>query len=369
MPSRRTAGTIVLGVLMFGGAASIALRDRPFRHPQSVIVSTPEVRELQNSNSRPGNAASGEQQDAASETDTTPAPSIVHVAPKDGASDNVIIIRDPATIGQDFRMAHVPDRRLIEQSDHGPLPRRGEDGRRPFDVYARNWSGTRGARVAILIGGLGLSQTGTQKAIAALPSTVTLAFAPQGNSIGRWMQTARRQGHEIMMQIPLEPFGYPQVNPGRNTLISEDTPADNLDRLHWVLGRTTNYTGVVNYMGGRFLTDKTAMDPIMQDLANRGLLFLDDGSAARSVAADLALQKGTPFASADFAIDTEQSRGAILKKLDELERTARAKGFALGTGSAFNATISAVTSWIQEANKRGIEIVPVSALASDPERK
>ena len=70
----------------------------------------------------------------------------------------------------------------------------------------------------IVIGGLGLSQTGTQQAIAKLPPEVTLAFAPQGNSIGRWMQEARRKGHEIVMQVPLEPFDYPNVNPGRNTL-------------------------------------------------------------------------------------------------------------------------------------------------------
>ena len=87
---------------------------------------------------------------------------------------------------------------------------RGADGRRPVDVYARPWSGARGARVAIVIGGLGLSQTGTQAAIAKLPAEMTLAFAPQGNSIGRWMQEARRKGHEIVMQVPLEPFDYPE---------------------------------------------------------------------------------------------------------------------------------------------------------------
>lgn len=63
-----------------------------------------------------------------------------------------------------------------------------------------------------------------------------------------------------------------------------------------------------------------------------------------------------------------RERGEILKKLDELERIARAKGFAIGTGSAFDVTVDAVASWVAEAKKRGIEIVPVSAVASDPER-
>ncbi len=140
-------------------------------------------------------------------------------------------------------------------SETGPLPIRAADGRRPVDVYARPWSGARGARVAIVIGGLAVSQTGTQEAIEKLPAEVTLAFAPQGNSIGRWMQAARRKGHEIVMQVPLEPFDYPNVDPGRNTLTVAATADENLENLRWTLSRTTNYTGVMNYMGARFVGD------------------------------------------------------------------------------------------------------------------
>ena len=187
---------------------------------------------------------------------------------------------------------------------------RSADGRRPVDVYARPWSGARGARVAIVVGGLGLSQTGTQQAIAKLPSEVTLAFAPQGNSIGRWMQAGRQKGHEILMQVPLEPFDYPNVNPGRNTLTLAATPEENIDNLHWTLSRTTNYTGIMNYMGARFVADPAAMSPVMAELGKRGLLYLDDGSTARSVAPELALKNGVPFAAGDAIIDGEQDRGA-----------------------------------------------------------
>ena len=280
----------------------------------------------------------------------------------------MIVIRDPSAIGQDLRIAHLPDKALIEQSKNGPLPVRAADGRRPVDVYARPWSGARGARVAIVIGGLGLSQTGTQEAIEKLQPEVTLAFAPQGNSIGRWMQAARRKGHEVIMQTPLEPFDYPNVNPGRNTLTVSATAEENIENLRWTLSRTTNYTGVMNYMGARFVADPTAMAPVMAELGKRGLLYLDDGSTARSVAPELALKNGVPFATGDGIIDAERERGAILKKLDQLEATARAKGFALGSGSAFDVTVDAVKAWVDEAKKRGIEIVPVSAVTIDPEK-
>ncbi|RWK50865.1 divergent polysaccharide deacetylase family protein [Mesorhizobium sp.] len=361
------ATVVVLAVIGVSGA--IALRERPFRKPEEVAVSTPKSTEVVDSAAPVTESAP--KAEAASKTSgsKTGGPQIIHMPTEAGdGPPGAIVIHDPSTTGQNLRMAHIPDRALVESGETGPLPVRAADGRRPFDVYARPWSGARGARVAIVIGGLAVSQTGTQAAIAKLPAEVTLGFAPQGNSIGRWMQAARQGGHEIVMQVPLEPFDYPNVNPGRNTLTVVATPDENLKNLRWALSRTTNYTGVMNYMGARFSADAAAMGPLMAELSRRGLAYVDDGSSARSLASDLALKNGVPFAAGDTLIDAVRDRGAILKKLDELEATARAKGFAVGIGSAFDLTVDTVSSWVIEAKKRGIEIVPISAVAADPEK-
>lgn len=350
-------------------AAWIALSSDPFREVGSEMMA------------RPAPSAS---ETVAAETETPQetssarqdGPTIIKVPPDategpvretdSEESRSVIVIRDPSELKQNARTAHLPDRALIEQSQYGSLPVVGPDGRRPFDVYAGAWSGSRGARLAIVIGGLGLSQTGTQEAIRKLPSGVTLAFSPQGNSLNRWMQEARREGHEILMQLPLEPFDFPRVNPGRNTLTVDAAAGDNLAGLYWALGRTTNYVGVMNYMGARFMADENAMQPVMADLAARGLMFLDDGSYARSLAPQMAARNRMPFAGGDAIIDQVQDRAEVLKKLDELEATARASGAAIGIGSAFDVTVGTVAAWTAEARRRGIEIVPVSALAADP---
>lgn len=295
-------------------------------------------------------------------------PSIIKVDPAlQGPGNSTIVVRDPSALGRDQRLAHLPDRALIEEAETGPLPMRDDAGRRPFDTYAGSWSGARGARIAIIIGGLGISQTGTQEAIAKLPSGITLAFAPLGNSLSRWMQTARREGHEVMLQVPLEPFDYPNANPGPHTLLTEAAPAETLDNLHWVLSRMTNYTGVINYTGARFTADNAAMELLLGELGRRGLAYVDDGTSARSVAEEIAQAKGVPFAAGDTIIDDRRERGAILEKLDQLERIARARGFALGSGSALDVTVNTVAAWATEARKRGIELVPVSAIAHDPE--
>ncbi|MEZ2132155.1 MULTISPECIES: divergent polysaccharide deacetylase family protein [unclassified Sinorhizobium] len=285
--------------------------------------------------------------------------------PRDGSGPVII---DATQIGQDSRVAALPNENLLEDSPFGRLPVIGPDGRRPMDQYARPWSGARGTRIAIVISGLGLSQTGTQRAIQQLPEEVTLAFAASGNSLQRWMQEARRGGHEILLQVPFEPFGYPDNNPGPDTLLTSEPTPRNLDNLHKAMGEITNYTGVMNYLGGRFLSDPGALEPVLRDIGKRGLLFLDDGSSAQSKTATLAKAVSTPYAFADIQLDAQLDVGAILKKLDELERIARRNGSAIGVASAFDESIDAVTQWSKEATLRGIEIVAVSALANDPQK-
>lgn len=293
---------------------------------------------------------------------------IVRISPAQREDNRPVLLTPPGRVGQNPRLAHLPDPSVIEETDVGDLPIRGENGERPFDIYARPWSGSRGARVVIIVGGLGLSQTGTQHAIASLPEDITLAFAANGNSLQRWMQEARRQGHEILLQIPFEPFDYPANDPGPRTLTVEAGEAANLERLHASMARITNYTGITNFMGGRFLADADALEPVMRDLSDRGLMFLDDGTSAQSLTDRFSKAFGIPFAAADMVLDARQERGYILGKLDDLERTARRNGVAVGVASAFEVSVDAIASWANEAKARGIEIVSASAAAEDPER-
>ncbi|MBX4873012.1 divergent polysaccharide deacetylase family protein [Rhizobium bangladeshense] len=283
--------------------------------------------------------------------------------PRDGSGP---VLVDAMQIGQDPRLAAQPNETLLEETAFGRLPIVGPDGRRPMDQYARPSSQARGIRIAIVVSGLGLSQTGTQRAIAELPEEITLAFAASGNSLQRWMQEARRGGHEILLQVPLEPFDYPANDPGPETLLTSKPVARNIENLHKAMGEITNYTGIMNYLGGRFLSDPAAMEPVMRDIRKRGLLFLDDGTSAQSKTAAVAKGTELPYAIADLQLDGQLDVNAILKKLDELERVARKNGQAIGIASAFDESIDAIAKWSEEASMRGIEIVGVAALSNDP---
>lgn len=283
-----------------------------------------------------------------------------------GVGDGVII-RDAAT-ERAVGFSALPEPSLLEPGRDGPLPRVSEAGRRPFDAYARP-AGEMVAgstRIAIVVGGLGISDSGTASALDRLPPEVSLAFAPYGGDLPRWVGRAREQGHEVLLQVPLEPFDFPNNDPGPQTLLVDDPEGENADRLGWTLSRFTAYAGVVNYMGARFTSEPDAIRGFMQEVGERGLMYLDDGSSPRSVAGDVAGATPAPFASADLVLDTVPNSAAIDERLAQLEEIARERGSAIATASAYPASLERIAAWAERAPGRGIVLVPVTALAREP---
>jgi polysaccharide deacetylase 2 family uncharacterized protein YibQ len=258
----------------------------------------------------------------------------------------------------------APDPGLIAPGENGPLPVKGENGREPWRVYARPFAlPPEMPKVAIVIGGLGLSRAATQAAIQQLPPEVTLAFAPYALNLEAQIAEARAAGHEVVLQLPMEPNGYPADDPGPHTLLTTATAADNIARLHWLLSRFTGYVGVTNYMGAKLSTSAEALRPILSDLQSRGLMFLDARETNDSVAAALAAELGLPRAINNRFLDAEASRTNVDARLLELERLAGIQGGAIGIGYAYPVTIERVATWIRGLRGKNVALAPVSALA------
>ncbi|MEO1703014.1 MAG: divergent polysaccharide deacetylase family protein [Pseudomonadota bacterium] len=268
------------------------------------------------------------------------------------------------SIGQPLEVAHLPEDAALEEFDGGRLlPLITPDGRRPMDIYARPWSENAGKRIAIMIGGIGLSQTTSQRAIDRLPPEITLGFSPAGNSLNRWMRAARKKGHELLVQVPMEPFNYPDVDPGPDTLRVTASADANIGRLRSSMASITNYTGITNYLGARFMTQSDAVTPIFSEVSQRGLLFFNDGTAKAPGLEESAKALAVPYVEADLVIDASRSPAEILARLKALEDLAWARGVAVGSGAALDLTIETVAAWANDAKKRGFEIVGISALA------
>lgn len=254
------------------------------------------------------------------------------------------------------------DPRLLEKSRYGMIPVVA-DGLKPFTVYAAEADRARAAKmpvVAIVVGGLGVGAAKTTDAIMKLPPAITLAFTPYGSDPTKLAERARAQRHEILLQIPMEPFDYPDNDPGPQTLLTSIGTEQNLDRLYWHLSRFQGYAGIANFMGARFVVTDAVMQPIVREAAKRGLGYFDDGSAPRSVAPTLAAAQAMPFARADVTIDSVPTAVEIDHALAKLETTAKERGVAVGVASALPISIERIGLWTKTLESHGIMLVPLT---------
>lgn len=270
-----------------------------------------------------------------------------------------------APASTEIALGPAPDSALISEGAKGPLPVIGPDGRQAWMVYARPFTaGDDRPRIAIVLGGLGLSQSATNAAIQQLPGEVTLAFAAYTSNLSGWIAEARAAGHEVMLQVPMEPFNYPANDPGPHTLLTTLTPEANIERLEWLLGRSTGYVGITNFLGGKFTASAEHLKPVLLSLKERGLMILDSRASRNSVAGPVSASLGIPHAVNNRFLDSEASRVAIDARLFELERIAKSTGSAVGVGSPFPVTIERIASWAPTLDEKGIVLAPISALAT-----
>jgi uncharacterized protein len=244
---------------------------------------------------------------------------------------------------------------LTAPSPGGPLPVIAPDGRNSAEAYARPFVSNGRPKVALVIGGLGLNAQATRGAIEKLPPQITLSFVPYSDGLQGWIDLARAHGHEVLLEAPMEPVGYPDNDPGPYTLMADAAPQETVQKLEWVLSRATGYFGLTNYLGSRFVTSDAAMATFAGALKARGLAFIDDGSAARRAG-------GVPRASADRIIDEDLSAEALDQQLLALEAGALQHGQALGSGFAYPVTLTQVAQWAAQVEQRGYQLAPASAL-------
>jgi polysaccharide deacetylase 2 family uncharacterized protein YibQ len=297
-------------------------------------------------------------------------------APKQAPNTKVVTIID-GTSGsrREIVIPAAPDakaaqagERFSESARHGLIPKIAPDGTRPAEAFAQPVKPIadrpNAPRIAIVIGGLGIGVNGTSDALRKLPGPVTFAFAPYGSNLEAHIAQARERGHEILLQVPMEPFDYPANDPGPHTLLTSLEAEQNIDRLHWLMSRFQGYVGLINYMGGRFTASEQALSPVLRETAKRGLIYVEDGSSPRSLASQVAGASNLPFSKADVIIDAVPTRADVDRSLGRLEAAARAKGVAIGFASAVPVAIDRIAAWAKAAEARGILLVPISAVAA-----
>ncbi len=269
----------------------------------------------------------------------------------------------PAALPKPGQPVRAPLEALLEQP--AGLPRVGPDGLTPMRAYAAGVDpGEARPRIALLFGGIGLSERDSEDALRAMPSAVSFAVSAYAAKPEHLLADIRAGGHEFLLALPMQPRNYPVDDPGNQALLVDAPAAQNAKRLDWSLSRFAGYAGVTNAgdngMRGERFAESPLIGGVLQTLARRGLFY---------IAADPVGPPGAPPAMVargiDLVLDEPAVRTEIDAKLAKLEALARERGAVIGLATMPRpVTIDRIAAWAATLSQHGIALVPVSAVAA-----
>ncbi|MFP6757962.1 MAG: divergent polysaccharide deacetylase family protein [Alphaproteobacteria bacterium] len=261
-----------------------------------------------------------------------------------------------------LRMQPIPHPDLIEKGRYGLMPVISADGAESWQIYARPYDDTDPRpQVALVIGDLGLNRAQTHQALQ-LPGSVTLAFSPYADGLQEWVRQARAAGHEVLLEMPMEPPNYPADDPGPRALLTSLGPTQNLDRLDWLLSRFQGYVGVIENMGGRFSTSPLHIEPVLTVLKRRGLMYISRRRNLDSLSREIATDIDLLSVGIDIEVDIDPSTREIDQRLSATENRARRTGAAIAGARPYPATFEAVRAWMEELESRDAVLAPLTAV-------
>lgn len=249
---------------------------------------------------------------------------------------------------------------LLEKIAIGNLPIIARDGTRPWRYYAKPFAlkGTK-PMIALVVTGLGQAKGVTQAALK-LHENVSLSFSPYAKDATTWATSARAIGHEVLLDLPLEPTNYPAADPGPYGLLTSKSMGENAPRLHWVLSRMQGYIGLVTADNEAYSSNDEYWRPTLELLAARGLMLAMPHEPVRKETRTLLDESKIAYLLADTVVDEEMSESGIQMRLNGLEKIATKRGYAIGYAHAIPLSLAQLEAWIAALDERGFTLVPLS---------
>jgi len=219
-------------------------------------------------------------------------------------------------------------------------------------------------RLALVIDDLGRSLAHVDR-LAALGVPVTgavLPFEPRSEAVARSLE---RHGLEVLCHLPMEP-ATAGVDPGPGALTRGMGAEQLRAATRRALAAVPGAVGANNHMGSAFSADAGSMRPVLAELAERDLLYLDSRTGPGSVAYRLARALGIPSAERDVFLDGPGDTGSIDQRWRQLLAGARVEGAAIAIGHPHETTLRFLERAVPTAVEEGYEFVPLSYLVDRP---
>jgi hypothetical protein len=217
------------------------------------------------------------------------------------------------------------------------------------------------AKMAIVIDDFGYDGRLARRFLQ-IDAPLSFSVLPNGTFSKSIAKRVHQAGRELLLHLPMEPKGYPEVDPGVGALLTGMTDTELVAALRENLDSLPHIKGVNNHMGSRFCENAKKLRLVMRELKKRGLFFVDSRTTSRTQAYRVAQEEKVPSAERNVFLDNIQRTQAVRRQLKKLVQLAKLKGQAIGIAHPHEVTLKVLREDIAKLSSNGVELVPVSQL-------
>jgi len=215
-------------------------------------------------------------------------------------------------------------------------------------------------RIAIIIDDLGYGLDAGIRALD-LPGPVSYAVLPQTPRGPELARRAASNGRDVLLHLPLQPVGTDAARePGSMTL--DMTRQEFGDMFARNIENVPQAIGINNHRGSLLTRHPGHMNWLMEELGERGLVFVDSYTTHLSVALQIARENGIPSRRRDVFLDADPAPRRIAAEYERLKRLARERGVAIAIAHPYPQTLKFLEAELPALANEGFELVGIGEL-------
>ncbi|MCM3079465.1 divergent polysaccharide deacetylase family protein [Brevibacillus invocatus] len=172
-------------------------------------------------------------------------------------------------------------------------------------------------QVAFVIDDFGNNMKGTED-ILSMPVPLTIAVMPFLPSTQKDAELAHKNGHDVIVHMPMEPIKGKASWLGPGAITSDLTDEEIRSRVNKAIDDVPHAIGMNNHMGSKVTADERIMRIVMSVLKERGLFYLDSKTNYKSVAGKMAEELGVPHIDNEMFLDDSHTTEHITKQMEKV---------------------------------------------------
>ena len=221
-----------------------------------------------------------------------------------------------------------------------------------------------GAQIALIVTDLDRSPIKLYRAFLKSPVLFSVALRPDKPEAVRIGREVRQDKHEVLLHLPMEPKGYPRVDPGKDAILLDLSRIEIEDRITRCLSTLGPVQAVVSRLGSAALNDPDVMRAVLDELKRRDLPFIDSHPSGPSMVEEIGEETGARTLIVGASLDDDRGTAASVRaRIREIAAAAVQRGSIIVMVRPSALVLDVLESELPKIKAGGVELVPISRIA------